>query len=812
MHALVSELRHALRRLAARPAFALVAVATLALGSGVTTALFSVARGVLLRPLPFERPGRLVMLWETAPERDVDRRPVAPARFRAWREQASSFTSLAGFEPWVLFNLSGKEAAPETVQAVPVTSGFFSLLGARAALGRTFAPEEIAGDAHVAILSHALWRRRFGGDPAVLGRALSLDGEAYRVVGVMPAGFRVAGILPLGFRPDKDAVLFVPASGIAWEARSYGLFSTLGRLRDGVSPEKAQAEMDAIASRLAREHPDTDTGWGVEVVPLDRQVEGPYRSAILLLLAAAGLVLLVAAVNVAGLLLVRSRERVGEMAVRAALGAPRRRLFAPALAEALLLALAGSLLGLALARWGTAALLALAPAHLPRQGAIGVDGVVLGFALALGCLTALGAALPAGLAAARRGLRPLLEHRAERHDEGRIRALLVVVQVALAVVLAVGAGLLARSVAGLERVDLGFRPQGVLTLRLDLPWARYETGARRGAFVADLLGRLDRLPGVGSAGVVNQIPLGGLSDRFRVWLPGEEYRRHVDVPTAEIRAVAGDYFRALGQPLLAGRLFDRRDRPGAPGVVLVNRTMARSFWPDLAPGEEPLGRRLGLDGPEGELLTVVGVVADVRHFGPDQAPRPEMYVPYHQIAWPSVALVIETTGAPRALLPAVRSAVAALDPELAPYDVATLEERLGASLGRWRFVNALLDLFGAAGLGLAALGLYGLLAYAVASRARELGIRLVLGAEPRALRRRVLLQGLALAALGVAAGTVAAALLAPALGSLLYGVGPADPATFAGAALLLLATAAAAAWPPARRATRVDPAAVLRSE
>ena len=812
MGAMLQDVRYGWRLLLRQPGFTFVAVATLALGIGANTALFSVVNGVLLRPLPYPDADRLVMLWERNPTKDIQQRWVAPARYLAWKEQTRVFEELAYYKPYYDVTLTGG-GQPEKVQQVPVSPNFLSFLGARPLLGRFFRPEEIAeGNNRVVILSHELWQQRFGGDSNVLERSIRLEGETYRIVGVLPPDFRIAGLLPLGFEFTTDNTLLTPITGMVWSARVYGNLCVLARLKPGVLLERAQTEMTAIAGRLAAEYPSTDSGWDVEVVPLRKQVLGEMETGLLLLSGAVGLVLLIACANVAGLLLARATARQKEMAVRAALGAGRLRMIRQMLAESLLLGLAGGAAGVLLAYGSKDALLALSPARLPRVESVALDLTVLSVALGLSLLTGLLFGLPPALQASKLNVQQTLNQGGTRGSSARgrwsLHGMLVVLEIALALVLVAGSGLLIRSFVRLWSVPPGFNTKNLLNLRIDLTRQVYKSSQDRVLFFSQLLPRLEALPGVESVGIINHAPLGGLSNNFRIWFPGESYARQIDIPTAGVRVANLAYFRTMGIPLTDGRFFEETAFPDGTGEAIISQAMARRYWP----GESPLGKRMSIDGPEGPQHTIVGVVGDVRHYGLDQPAEPEFYLPYPVVAWRSVGLLVRSKTDPLRLVDTIRSAVWALDPEIVPYDIQTMETRLDDMLAGRRFSMTLLGLFAGAALLLASLGIYGVLAYSVAQRTQEIGIRMALGAQPGDILRLILRQGMTLTLLGVVLGLGGALALSRTLSSLLFEVQPTDPATFATVPLVLMGIALLACYLPARRATRVHPIEALRTE
>ena len=795
------------RLLRREPGFAAATVLTLALAIGATTTIFSIVDAVLLQPPPFPEPERLVTLWQTDP-RDGGR-PVepAPANFLDWREQAASFERVAAVEPFSFDHTGAGE--PEVFYGSLVTEGFFETLGVGAARGRTFLPDEFRPGSGVVVLTDGFWRRRFGADPGILGRALTLDGQPWTVVGVLPPGFALG--LERG-RGERD--LYAPKAIAERETflRGDGWWRVVARLRPDVTPAAAQAEMDAVAARLAADHPRTNAGVGARVVPLHaRQVEA-VRPALLLLLGGVVLVLLIACVNVANLMLARGARRAQEFTIRAAVGGGRGRLLRQLLTESLVLAALGGAGGVALTAFALDAIVALMPADVPRLAEVTVNGRILGFAAGL----VLATAAAFGLAPARRMLRRdvaglLRAQRAGASGAQRLRRLLVAAEVALALVLLAGAGLLLQSFARLVAVDLGFAPGNTAVLQV-FAWDRQTDAAARANFFRRTLQNVRAVPGVAAAGAVSSFPL-GLADvtietPFTVQgrpapPPGEE-------PAAAVSQVTPGYFEALRVPLRAGRRFEDRDDAERPRVAVINETLARRHWPET----DPLRQRLtvGASGAAFEA-EIVGVVGATRPGGFDSGRRPEIFVPHAQGgASGSMTYVVRTAGDPAASLPAIRGAVWAVDPLQSFYSAATVEQLLSDTLAARRFTTGLLALFALAALTLAGLGVYGVIAVATAGRTREFGLRLALGARPGAVVGMVVRDALGLAAAGVALGALAALWTSRFLASLLFEVTPADPLTLAAVSLLLLAAAASAAWLPARRAARVNPLAALRAE
>jgi putative ABC transport system permease protein len=813
------ELRHAARRLARRPGLATVAVATLALGLGGATAIFSVADAVILKPLPFPEPDRLAVLWQRDLKRSQPFLAISYPAYRDWRERTRSFRELAGMAEgnWA-WTFSGR-GQPVSVEGRAVTASFFPAMGVPPALGRWLEPaDDRLGAAPVVVLGHALWRDRFGEDPTVVGRAVVVNRQACTVVGVMPKGFAYppGAQLWAPLVPSAGATT-VESGGVQW-------MIAVGRLGPGVSPEQARAEMGGLTARYLRQVREQvpaeikalidPEGYDAVVTPLSEAIFGPTRPALLALLATVLLVLLIACANVASLLLVRAAERSREMAVRLALGASPGRLARGPLAESSLLALLGGAVGLLVAHLGLPLLVALSPQDLPRLREASVDGRVFLFALAASLATAVLAGLAPILLVRKTSLEATLRrgNRAVAAGPGRFRGALVVSQVAVALVLLTGAGLLARSFLALRRAPLGFRPERLLAAGV---WARedlYPDARRWRVFYQELLRRVQAVPGVEAAGVVSVRPLSGpIGWDFPFTLEGQSEQEARGNPIANLQAVSADYFRAMGMAVKRGRAFTDADAEGQPGVVVVSESLARRCWP----GRDPLGQRLKVPqwkSPYHDAwLSVVGVVDDVR-YRELQAARLDLYLSHLQADHRVGGLMVRTRGEPAGLAGAVREAVWGLDREKAPPDVLVMDSVVAEARAVPRFATRVLGAFALVAVLLAALGLHGLLAYSVTSRLREIGLRMALGARRADVGRLVMRQGLGLTLAGMALGLAVASLAARLLQSLLYGVGPTDPATFLAVAVALLAVATLACGLPLLRALAVDPAVALRHE
>lgn len=802
---LLSDLRFALRQLARSPGFSLLAILTLALGIGATTAIYSVVSPVLFRPLPYPSAERIMTLSERG--KDESESNTGYATFLDVERMSSSFESIAAMSSWQPTLQGGGD--PERLSGQRVTRGFFSVLGVRPALGRDFSAEEnIRGKHFVVMLSHGLWQRRFGADPSVVGRPVTFNGIAYTVVGVLPKTFE--SLLSPG------AVIWAPLAyetSLPWACRSCRHLREIGRLKEGISPASARRELDVISGRLVAEHPTDYPATGMHVIPLQDQLTRDVRPALLAVLGAVALVLLIACANVSALLLGRAIQREGEFAIRGALGAGKMRVVRQLLTESVLLSMLGGAAGITLAYWGVQGLSALAPPSLPRLSAIGIDGGVLLFTAALSVATGIAFGLVPAFATARpdlfAALRPGGRSTGQR-SRRLARATLVAGEIALALMLLFGAGLLMRSLHRLLSVDPGFDPAGLLTMEVQTTGPRYQEDPAVRDFFDRARDAVRQVPGVEHAGWTSQLPLGGNFDRYGVQIEGVVLANPANAPAADRYAVTPGYLKAMRIPLQRGRTITEADGTGAPRIVLINQTFAAVAWPN----SDPIGAKLQLGGPERPWRTVVGIVGDVRHTSLDEKLAPQIYLPEAQwfSADDAMVLTVRTHGDPVPLASAIRAAIRSVDPTLPILHVATMEDVVSATAQQRRFAFVLFQVFAVVALLLAAAGIYGVLAGSVTERTRELGIRAALGASRNGLLALVVRQGLALTVTGLAVGALGSLLLSRFLQRLLFGVGAQDPLTFAGVVVVLMVVALTACWAPAWRATRVSPLEAIRGE
>jgi predicted permease len=806
----VADVRHTLPAFRRSPALALAAIVTLAVGIGANTAIFSAVNAVILRPLPFPNASRLVSLGEDNPEYGWRHGQVAPANMLDWREQVPAFADVAAYVDYRTTATLTGEGDPRILVSSEVTGNLFSVLGVHAQLGRTLQRDETWQTGRpVAVISDRLWREQFASDPGVVGRTVELDDDRVQIVGVMPAGFDF---------PVENVDLWVPTAwnpvdrGQMYFRRAHWL-GVVARLRPGITLEQADAQFQTTVRRLQREYPATNRVMGADILPLHDSLIGDTRRPLLVLLGAVGLLLLIACANVANLLLVHAAGREREAALRLALGAGRGRLARQALAESLVLSALGGIAGLALAFWGTRLLVALQPAGMLPVRDIGVDWVVLGYGSLLGIGTGLVFGVAPAVWTSRRLPADALREGGRGGSAGtRMRRwsdALVIAEVALALALTVGAGLLVRSLRQLQHVKGGFNGSGVLAVSLALPVSRYETGEQVAMFWDGLVDRAHMLPGVAAAAAASKPPLSPASWTSDFAIAG----RAPDAYGVNVmhREVTPGYFSLMGVPLLRGRTFTAQDRRGAPGVVLINASLARRYFPDA----DPIGQRIAFDRvPDSTSVwrTIVGVVGDEHQTSLATEPRIEIFAPVAQDQRRGMTLLVRTSGDPLALAAPVRRLVADLDPKLAIASIRTMDSIREASLATQRFLMTLMLVFAGVGLLLATVGVYGIMAQMANGRMREMGIRMALGARASVVRWLVVRHGLRLAGAGLVIGTAGALLGTRAMRSLLYAVTPADPTTFLAVPALLLATAAVACWLPAARASRADLVRVLRVE
>jgi putative ABC transport system permease protein len=789
--------RYSLRQLRKNPGFSVVAVLTLAIGIGATSAMFSVVNGVILRPLPYPKPEGLVQVVEIVPR--FGRFSVAPATFLDWRAENRVFDRIAAYTTGSATFVDA--AGPERVINAMVSWDIFELFGISPALGRGFRAEEDApGKASVIVLSHGMWQRRFGGDPGVLGRSISLNGAPFTIVGVMPAAFRF---------PARQTEYWVPLGlNPANASRGGHYLGVVARLTDGLSVQQADAEMRAISERLALQYPDASAKESAEVRSLHEAAVGEVRPALLILLAAVGVVVLIACANVANLLVVRGFVRAREIAIRAALGAARRRLISQMLVESLLISLAGGALGLLLAYLAISPLQHLSAGSIPRVDDISIDGRVLWFSLLLAMATGMAFGFaPAWYSGRERAVEILKEGgRSSTTAGGRLtRSVLLVAEVALSIILLVGATLLLRSFARVTAVDPGFQPERALAFRIALPSTSYREEPQRIAFYERLLDQLAALPQVTAAGLVQSLPLRG-DYVLSLTVRGRPEPKPGEGASANHRSISPDYFKALGVPLLRGRTFTPRDTGKAPMVAIVDQVFADRYFP----GEEPLGQGIDIGNGTDGFYEIVGVVGNVHHYGLDVEPNPTMYVPFTQDVFSSVWVVARTGGDPALLAPLARQAVRAVDPGMPTFGMTPLANVVSDSVAGRRFSLLLLMLFAAVAVFLAAVGLYGVVAYSVTQRTQEIGLRMAIGAERGHVLAMVLRDGMKLALVGVMIGLTGAAALSGLLSNMLFHVTPGDPLSYLVTTTVLLLIAGLACLIPALRATRVDPIVALR--
>jgi len=813
---LTRNIRYGLRALRSNPGFSTVAILTLALGIGANTAIFSVIDSVLLRPLPYSDPNKLVMVWENSPGRNPHN-TVAPPDFLDWGQRNAVFSGMAGlFDQRA--NLTGN-GQPQEVVLQDVTANFFFILGVNPILGTGFTTEnDQPGHDDVLVLSYGFWREHYGGDFSIIGKTITLDGHPLIVVGVAPEGFDwfIKDSSLTGAKPQMWTPWIIPKA--FYDRKNVGRFMTVvARLKPAATVQQARVQMNTIAAQIALEYPDFNGNWGANVVPVREQISGDLRPALRILFGAVGFVLLIACANVSSLLLARAAAREREMAIRTAVGASRWRIAFQLLTESVLLAVIGGSIGVALAIWGTNALLAASPRNLLDLRSVSMDMRILGFAAGSTLLAGLiFGFLPSFISAHSSVAETLKEGgRGSSAGKGRgmARSAFVVLQMCLALVLLAGSGLLIRSFIRLVGVDPGFDASHVLTFKVTLPGLKYGSDAKCQAFFQELLSRLSRLPGVRSVTMNSFPPFTGLGAATGVRLLSQPPRSLKDLPVAEVRVVGPNYFSTMGIPLRAGRAFNEEELAQARHVAMINQAFADKYLSGVNPlGQKAIIYMKSNDESEKTPSEIIGVAGDVRQMGLGTPSEPTVYWPHPELVYSEMTILVRTSTDPLALVSAARNELQKMDPEQPMAAVATMEQLLGDSLAGSRFTMLLLAIFAAIALVLASVGIYGVIAYGVTQRTQEFGIRIALGAEDHDLLRLVLGQGGRLVLLGVGLGVILALMLGKFLATLLYGISPTDPLTFGAVALLLAFVALAACYLPARRATRVDPVETLRYE
>ena len=815
MNSIFQDFRYALRQLRKNPAFAAVAVLTLALGIGANTAIFSVVNGVLLKPLPYKEPDRLVRLWHVPPAKSFPGIPtftVSAANFLDWQAQNHSFDQMTIYS-YRTFTITGSNN-PQQVDACAVSSTFFSLLGVEPLFGRALLPEEDQqGKANVVVLSYRFWREHFGANAGIVGKPISLDGQNFLVAGVMPREFRL---------PDY-AQLWTP---MAWSDKERAVrgehhYIVMARLKNGVDLKHAQAEMNTISSRLEQQYPEDNNGWGATVRPLHADIVGDVRPALLVLLGSVAFVLLIACLNVANLTLAKTFSRQKEIAIRTAMGASSRRVLRQILVESVFLAFLGGAIGLIYAHFGVRLIMAFLAGRVPHSAEVSLNVTVLGFTVVVSVVTGILAGVLPGLRLSRPNVNQALKQGLGRTDSDTgghsTRTTLVIVEVALSLVLLFGAGLMIRSFQQLQRVNPGFDSENVMTMTLAVARSQFPTPPQQIAFYQQVLDRVHTLPGVQSAGVVDNVPLDGGGSHQPIAIEGRPALAMADQPEVDVRIATPGYLSSMRIPIVRGRDFNDSDAASRPGVVLISETMAREFWP----GENPVGKRLTLSFFPGVVREIVGVVGDVKMDGLDQTrPSSSLYIPLAQLTPTSLAewqsfpmiLVIRTANDPAAIVSAATNTVHEINSDIPVRDVLSMNAVMANSVGQQRFNMLLLGSFGVLALLLAAIGIYSVLSYSVRRRLQEIGIRLALGAKLDDVLRMVVFEGMKPVIFGVALGIAGAFALGRLLASLVFSVRPTDPITFFAAAALLAIISLFACVIPAYRATRVDPIAALRYE
>ncbi len=800
----MSDIKYALRSLASHPAFTIVVIVTLALAIGLNTAIFSVLDGVLLRALPYDEPEQIVMLWESNREQGLEEVQVSGATYLDWRERSSTFDAIAAYR-YHGYTLT-EVGDPVRVASVDVSPALFSVLRAGAVLGRTFsASEEAPGNENLTILSHGSWTRRFGSNPGIINSSILLDGEPHTVIGVMPREFQ----FPAG---DSDVEIWSPLTldPEALLSRPHRMYNAIGRMTAGITLQQAASEMNTIAAQIAQENPESNEGWGVTLIPAHEQLVGAIETTLWVLFGAVTLVLLIGCANVANLVLVRSAESTRDFAVRATLGASAFSLVRRSMTESMILAVGGGLTGLLVAWGGVGVLRSIIPDTVPRINEIGLDSTVLGFTAFL----AITSGLLFGLFPALRSLQPNLVRILNDTSRGtslgrrglRLSHLLVVSEVALALILLTGAGLMIRSFVRLANQDPGFRSDGIVSVVVSLSESRYQTSGQQREFYSDLSARVKQLPGVNEAGLVSALPMSALGTEFEIpfTVEGLEASSPSERPRADYRGVMPGYFRAMAIPLVQGRLMDEFDGGDGRAVALVNETLARRYFR----GVDPLDQVVQM--PMAGELQIVGVVGDVHHRGLQSEARPEVFVPFAQLPLREMHVVVHTDQEPTSIVRAVRAEILAIDPELPITATFTMNELLSASIAQQRFNMALLIGLAFCAVVIAAVGIYGVVSYSVTLRQQEIGVRMALGAVGADTVQMIVGQALRVVGVGVIVGLGGSVALTRLIASLLFDVSPIDPVTYISVSLGVVIVAAAAAAIPAMRAARLDPVAALR--
>lgn len=809
MPTLLQDLRYAMRVLATNRAFSAASILVLALGIGANTVIFSVINAVLLNSLPYPDSDRILIVFESNIQHQTQE-AVAAANFLDWRDRNQVFESIAAYREESV-SLTGSDR-PERVYSLVTTSDLFSVLRVKPIVGRVFGrDEENLGTSRVAVISQSLWEHRFASDPNILGQKLTSNGESLAIIGVMPGGFRFPGDSDLWIPPRHVVPEHVLRPSVDMTAnRDSQYLNVIARLKTGVTQQQASANMDAVASRLEQLYPNDNEGHRVSLMTMRENAVGTIRPALLVLFGAVGFVLLIACANVANLLLARGASRQREMAIRTALGASRLRLVRQLLTESVVLAFAGGGLGILVALWGFNALIAFIPTDISPTKAIQIDGTVFGFTLVLSLFTGVAFGVVPAWQTTRSELNDVLKDGGRGSSIGRrrnnARSFLIVSEIALSLVLLIGAGLMIKSFIRLAGVKPGFETANIATARLSLPAAQYATPSSRAMFFQQVITRLQTIPGVQSAAAISRLPLTPGNSSRSLNLEGQTAPS--EGFNADYRVISPGYFRSMGIPLLTGRDVDESDHNRSAGVAIVNDTLARRFWTN----ETALGKRVRIEGDQNQWMEIVGIVGDVKHFGLESQVKPEIYIPYFSDPWPFMTVVVRSKSDPAALSAAIRSDVWAVDKDIPIPDIRTMDQLLSTSISRPRFNMLLLGIFAAIALVLSAVGVYGVMSYSVVQRTHEIGIRMALGAAKSDVLRLVVGQGMRLLLVGIGLGLAAALVLTRVLTTMLFGVAPSDPTTFVLIPVLLAGVSLAACVIPARRATKVDPIVALRYE